>query len=163
LPLGRGVGHLEGCGIFKLSTARDNDNKGANDMHEQALIIFISNLMNRKDTDTIKRTAVLLEKYLPSGSGFDNGTTLNVDKSTSQKLVFEAAFHHMNEHGHYTRWTDHTVTVRPAFQGLDIRVSGRNHNDIKEYIGDCFDHCLEETVCNTLRESHLEIARGNMA
>jgi hypothetical protein len=132
-------------------------------MHEQALIIFISNLMGRKNTDTIEETASLLEQYLPSGSGFDNGTTLNVDKSTPQKLVFNTAFHHLSEHGYYTKWTDHTVTVRPAFQGLDIRVSGRNHNDIKEYIEGCFDYCLEETVCNTLRESHLEIARGNMA
>ena len=132
-------------------------------MHEQALIIFISNLMNRKDTDTIGETAFLLGQYLPSGSGFDNGTTLNVDKSTSQKLVFETAFHHMDEHGYYTKWTDHTVTVRPAFQGLDIRVSGRNHNGIKEYIEGCFDHCLEETACNTLRERHLEIARGDMS
>ena len=144
-------------------------------MHEQALIIFISNLMNRKDTDTIytdtiEETIALLGQYLPSGSGFDNGTTLNVDKSTSQKLVFETSFHHMSEHGYYTKWTDHTVTVRPSFQGLDIRVSGRNHNGIKEYIEDCFDHCLEETVCNTLRERHLvgilaarQIARGDMS
>lgn len=132
-------------------------------MHEQALIIFISNLMNRKDTDTIKRTAALIKQYLPGGADFDNGescdvfdkgTTLNVDKSTPQKLVFNTAFHHMNERGHYTKRTEHTVTVRPAFQGLDIRVSGRNHNDIKEYIEGCFDYCLEETVCNTLMEHH---------
>ncbi len=132
-------------------------------MYEQALIIFISNLMNRKDTDTIKRTAALLEKYLPGGSGFDNGTTLNVDKSTSQKLVFETAFHHMNEHGYYTKWTDHTVTVRPSFNGLDIRVSGRNYNDIKDYIAECFDCCLEESVDAKLRERYLEIARGDMS
>lgn len=148
-------------------------------MHEQALIIFISNLMNRKDTDTIKRTAALLKQYLPGGADFDNGescdvfdkgTTLNVDKSTPQKLVFNTAFHHMNERGHYTKRTEHTVTVRPAFQGLDIRVSGRNHNDIKEYIEGCFDYCLEETVCNTLMEHHhvgilvaRQIARGDMS
>ena len=88
---------------------------------------------------------------------------MNLDKSSASKLVFETSFHHMSEHGYYTKWTDHTVTVRPAFQGLDIRVSGRNHGDIKDYIAECFYCCLTENVGANLRERYLEIARGNMA
>ena len=131
--------------------------------YEQTLVNFIANLMSRGNKDTIEETTDLIQQYLPSGSGFNNGTQLNLDKSSASKLVFETSFHHMSEHGYYTKWTDHTVTVRPAFQGLDIRVSGRNHNDIKDYIAECFYCCLTENVGANLRERYLEIARGNMA
>ena len=132
---------------------------------EQSLVNFIANLMNHGNKDTIEETVTIIEEYLPSGSGFDNETTLNLDKSSDSKLVFETAFHHMNERGFYTKWTDHTVTVRPSFfaDGFEVKVSGRNHNDIKDYIAECFDCCLEENVDAKLRERYLEIARGNMA
>ena len=133
--------------------------------YEQTLVNFIANLMNHGNKDTIEETATIIEECLPSGSGFDNGTRLNLDKSSDSKLVFETSFHHMNEHGYY-KWTEHTVTVRPSFNGRDIQVSGRNlclFNDIKDYIAECFDCCLEENVDAKLRERYLEIARGNMA
>lgn len=81
---------------------------------------------------------------LPSGSGFDSGTVIDLDASTDNKLVFTTAFHHMNDHG-YTRWTHHTVTVRPSFvHTLDIHISGRDYNGIKEYIAEVFDHALRQ-------------------
>ncbi len=79
-----------------------------------------------------------LEGELPSGSGFDNGTAFNRDASNDRKLVFETSFHHMNDVGMYDGWTEHTVTVVPTFTGVDIKVSGRNRNDIKDYIADAF-------------------------
>jgi len=81
---------------------------------------------------------------LPTGSGFDNGTTIDVEKSSINKIVFNTSFHHMNEHGYYTRWSEHKVTVTPAFNGLNIKVSGRDINDIKEYIADSFLYTLDE-------------------
>lgn len=85
-----------------------------------------------------------LADLLPSGSGFDSGTTFDEDSSTDSRLVFRTSFHHMNDGGMYDGWTDHTVTVRPAFTGLDIKVSGRNRNDIKDYIGDAFAEILNQ-------------------
>jgi len=82
----------------------------------------------------------------PNGSGFDSGTELIDLSTTATKLVFTTAFHHMDENGMYDGWTEHTVTVTPAFDGIDIRVSGRNRNDIKEYIAECFDAWLN-TEC----------------
>lgn len=78
----------------------------------------------------------------PSGSGFDNGTTL-LDWTTG-RVRFTTAFHHMSEHGYYDGWTEHTVTVTPTFSGIAITVSGRDRNDIKDYIGQTFDAWLTE-------------------
>lgn len=123
---------------------------------------FTSGLLRHLNRKTIEETAELLNQYLPSGSGFDSGTVLNLDKSTPQKLVFDTSFHHMSEHGFYTRWTDHTVTIRPEFRGWDIRVSGRDHNGIKDYIAECFACALTERVGDGLREQYVKIARENM-
>ena len=94
---------------------------------------------------TIER---LVRDHMPSGSGFDNGTQIDLDKSHAGRLVFSTAFHHMNETGYYDGWTEHTVRVTPSFLGgFDIRVSGRNRNDIKEYICETFGHALEQDLC----------------
>lgn|SRR5690606_8853768 len=56
----------------------------------------------------------LARQYMPSGSGFDVGTVLDSDKSTPNRLVFHTSYHHMNDGGFYTKWTDHTITVLPS-------------------------------------------------
>lgn len=84
----------------------------------------------------------LVKGYMPSGSGFDCGTEFDFDRSTDSKLVFHTSFHHMDEGGGYSGWTDHTITVRPSFNGLTIKVSGRNKDGICDYIGDTFYEAL---------------------
>ena len=124
---------------------------------------FLSGLTRHTNPDTVEETLVYLNQYLPSGSGFDNGSTFNVEKSTSEKLVFNTSFHHMNSNGYYTQWTDHTVTVTPSFYGLNIKVSGRNHNDIKDYIAECFDNILNESVGEGMRAAYIYISKANCA
>lgn len=75
---------------------------------------------------------------LPSGSGFDCGTTIMRPESTDRRVVLETSFHHMDDAGGYDGWTAHLVVVTPSFDGFDLRVTGRNRNDIKEYIADVF-------------------------
>lgn len=92
-----------------------------------------------KHTETIKR----LVNLLPSGSGIDTGPTLNLDESHAEKFVFNLDYHHMNENGFYDGWTFHTLTVTPSFtSGVNIRISGRNRNDIKDYLHDTFHTAL---------------------
>jgi len=80
----------------------------------------------------------------PSGSGFDNGTEIILEKCSRKQLVFSTAFHHMNENGYYTNWTEHTITIKPDLLfGFTIHVSGKNQNQIKEYIEDTFATWLE--------------------
>ena len=78
----------------------------------------------------------------PSGSGFDSGTELS-DDSTPNKLVFDVAYHHMNDAGYYDGWSHHKVIVKPSLAyGFDMRVTGRDRNGIKDYIGEVFHNWL---------------------
>ena len=97
----------------------------------------------RKHEETISK---LVHERMPSGSGFDCGTQMDCSQSHAEKLVFTTSYHHMHESGMYDGWTDHTVTVTPSFGGINIRISGRNRNDIKEYMHDTFYQALMGSV-----------------
>lgn len=89
---------------------------------------------------------------LPSGAGFDHGTDINTDKCDDTRLTLNTAFHHMHESGIYDGWTDHTVTVRPSLMfGFVVTVSGRNRNQIKDYIGNTFTEALRAEFPERLR------------
>ena len=93
------------------------------------------------------RVKDLVHRYLPSGSGWDNGTKIDLDRSTPERLIFTGSYHHMDEHGSYDGWTDHEVVVTASLAyGLDLRVTGRNRNDVKDYLGDLFREALGRTV-----------------
>lgn len=79
---------------------------------------------------------------LPHGSGFDNGSNVAIESSTRDRIVINTAFHHMSEHGFYSGWTDHKVIVTPCFSVINIRVTGRDRNGIKDYIADVFRDAL---------------------
>jgi hypothetical protein len=96
-----------------------------------------------KHSDRIDEIA---KNLLPSGSGIDSGTAVDLDRSTGDKLVLTTAFHHMNDGGMYDGWTEHTVIVTPTFDGIDCRITGRDRNGIKEYLSGVFNTCLMEDV-----------------
>lgn len=80
---------------------------------------------------------------LPSGSGFDSGSKLDIDASSPERLVFNTSFHHMDEGGYYDGWTEHSVIITPSLQsGYNLRVTGRNRNDIKEFIREVFSDLI---------------------
>ena len=79
---------------------------------------------------------------LPSGSGIDSGTRIDRDASNATKIVLLCSFHHMDEHGGYDGWTEHKIIVRPAFDSIDLSISGRNRNDIKSYLAEVYHYCL---------------------
>jgi len=84
------------------------------------------------------------EELLPSGSGFDAGT--EIEYAGSDKIVLRTAYHHMID-GYYDGWTEHTVTVIPSLaHGFDIRVGGRDRNNVKEYIAEVFVDVLRQEV-----------------
>jgi len=79
---------------------------------------------------------------LPSGSGVDSGCSIDLDKSTAERIIIHTSYHHMDDYGSYDGWTEHTVTITPAFDGFNLKISGRNRRDIKEYLGDLFYEAL---------------------
>jgi len=127
------------------------------------LVRFIAGLMRHGNQDTVEETVEVLNQYLPSGSGFDNGTQLDIAASSEDKLVFHTSFHHMSEHGYFLKWTEHTVTITPAFHGINIKVSGRNYRDIKDYIAECFEYDLCEDMSDALMEKYIAIVKANCA
>lgn len=98
-----------------------------------------------KWTARIKQLADLL----PSGSGINSGTKIDLDASHASKIVLYTAFHHMNDTGYYDGWTEHTLVVTPAFDGINIRISGRNRNDIKDYLHEVYHYALTRMVEET--------------
>ena len=89
----------------------------------------------------------MVNDHLPRGSGFDSGTQFNFIRSTPEKLVFETSFHHMDEGGSYCGWSEHQVIVTPSLVfDFDVRVTGRNVRNIKEYISETFNSALDELL-----------------
>lgn len=85
-------------------------------------------------------------ELLPSGSGIDSGTKINWSATGGAEIALNCSFHHMDEHGTYDGWTDHTVRVRPCFEhpGFTIHdITGVNRNEIKEYLADVFIEALD--------------------
>lgn len=106
--------------------------------------------IERGNVQWITRHGEVIEKLceeLPTGSGFDSGAQIDLEKSTGERLVFYTSFHHMDEVGGYDGWTDHSVIVTPSLiLGISIRVTGKDRNDIKDYIGEAFEQDLTKEI-----------------
>ena len=120
----------------------------------QAIARRVDALRSCNDEWIIKHTECidsLVRERFPSGSGFDCGTQFDIAahvESPIDRLVFDTAFHHMNENGYYDGWTDHKVIIRPSLRdGFTLSVTGRDRNGIKEYIADVF-HAVLDSECD---------------
>lgn len=85
-----------------------------------------------------------IEKNLPSGSGIDCGTKIDKRDLKSNQFKLVLSFHHMDENGYYNGWTEHVITVKPSFDGVNLSISGKNKNMIKEYLYDIFYYALTQ-------------------
>lgn len=87
-----------------------------------------------------------LLSLLPSGSGWDMGTRF-ASRSTRNRIVLYGSWHHMDENGFYCGWTDHKIIITPSLaNGFNLRVTGKDRNDIKSYLHELFNHALRQLV-----------------
>ena len=87
-----------------------------------------------------------IEASLPSGSGIDCGTKISSD-SKPDRLVLDVEFHHMDDSGYYADWTFHKIIITASLAfGFNLRITGRNRNDIKDYLADVYDQALGEDI-----------------
>lgn len=108
---------------------------------------FAQTMTCREDLKQDKLDVLMVNA--PSGSGFDNGTTFEEELSTKNKLVFSTSFHHMNDDGYYAGWTEHKIIIVPSLaHEYDMRITGRDKNMIKDYIGDVFTNWLNSETNN---------------
>lgn len=73
-------------------------------------------------------------KELPHGSGIDDKCEIDLTQSTKDRIVFFFEYHHMDDNGYYCKWTEHNLIVTPNFGGFDLRITGINYRDIKDYL-----------------------------
>ena len=96
---------------------------------------------------------VSMNDVLPSGSGFDSGSKIDLNDSKPDRLIIHTSFHHMDEYGGYDGWTDHSIVVTPSLiHDFNLRVTGKDRNEIKDYIAETFEGALREKW-NVLRET----------
>jgi hypothetical protein len=93
-----------------------------------------------KHTQEIER----IMREAPSGSGIDKGIHLVVGRSSEKQLVFSFSYHHMNDGGMYTDWTEYIAFVRPAFGGLNVAVRGENRLGLTDHLHEIFSYWLQE-------------------
>ena len=78
-------------------------------------------------------------KALPHGSGIDGKCEIQLENCTRDKIVFFVEFHHMDENGFYSGWSEHNITLTPSFLfGYDMKISGKDRNGIKDYLHQTF-------------------------
>ena len=81
-----------------------------------------------------------LQKLLPNGNLIRReGGSMILLKSTETKIVIDTAYWHYET----SRWTEHQVVITPSFEGeINIRITGKNEDNIKEYLQDIFREAL---------------------
>lgn len=120
------------------------------------LIRAISEALQWVDSDFQQEMIEDLQKLLPSGSGIDSGCEIDLVKSTRNKIKIHFGFHHMNESGMYAGWTEHTLTVEPCLCfWFSMKISGRDRNQIKEYLYDTFEYALNQEVKKTYEDGRM--------
>jgi|VirMetMinimDraft_7_1064189.scaffolds.fasta_scaffold241884_1 hypothetical protein len=88
------------------------------------------------------------DEILPSGSGFDSGCKI-LEHSKRNRIIIQCDFHHMNENGYYDGWTYHTCIITPDLAyDHEMRVTGKNKRDIKNYILDIIYDAIDSTILN---------------
>lgn len=112
----------------------NNNNKEYQDKHEDRINQIIKNC-------------------LPSGSGIDSGIDFLFDQSKDNYLVFDSAYHVMNDNGCYTHWIHFKIIIKPSLQfGFDMIIKGNfgKCQDIKDYLYDTLDYSFNEILENTI-------------
>jgi hypothetical protein len=114
----------------------------------ESIVLYLSSQKQNNTEWTIKalaRIKRLQKNYLPSGSGIDCGTTILIDQSKPDKIVLLCEYHHMNDVGYYVGWTSYKVIITPSLStGFNMNITGRDRNDIKEYLYQTYEYCLNE-------------------
>ncbi len=103
--------------------------------------------------------ARLTNNYLPSGSGFDSGTVIDIENSTEDRLVIGSAYHHMNDYGEYCGWSHFKVIVTFDDKGhkiddIEIPIYGNPDDTMRDmdidYWGEVFDNALNEIATSAI-------------
>jgi hypothetical protein len=97
--------------------------------------------------DWEEKLVQIIKDFLPHGSGVDNGVDIDLSYSNHNRVKLTCGFHHMTGNGYYDGWTQHSIILTPSFTSqCDMKITGRDRNNIKEYLGQLFDNSLGQII-----------------
>ncbi len=107
----------------------------------------------RKHRETLE---YIQSHFLPSGSGYDIGTMIDIDRGLKNGVFkLHTSFHHMNDGGYYNGWTEHDIYVKPdLLSDFTLRITGVNRNDCKDMIGGDIDYLLHAMIWQSVGDDH---------
>ena len=88
----------------------------------------------------------LVKEHLPSGSGFDGETSVDISQFP-QQLVVTTDFHLMDQHGFYSGWYTVRIGVAADWGGFDVPFTEvvRSPADAEDVAGDV-DYIVEAVI-----------------
>jgi hypothetical protein len=115
----------------------------------------IARVASQKNWAKRTKELALLKELLPNGDGIRRQLDCEILlKSTEKRIVIGTTYWHPNDSYETSRGTGqgtvHQIIIKPSFEGeIAIRVTGKNVNNVKEYLHDTFREALmSEVVCN---------------
>lgn len=102
----------------------------------------IARVASQKDARMERIRFDMLEKLLPIGNGIEKECEISL-KSTKKRIVIDTAYRHPNDSYETSRLTNHQIIITPSFEEeINIRVTGKNVDNIKEYLHEVFREAL---------------------
>lgn len=105
----------------------------------------IAKVLSQKNWAKKTKELSLLQELLPNGYGIreHEGLAVILLESTKKRIVIETTYWHPNDSYETSRGTVHQVVITPSFEDeINIRVTGQNENNVKEYLEDIFREAL---------------------
>jgi len=106
-------------------------------------IATVNTLWQEKHEEALHSIA---KNLLPHGSGIDCGTKIDIENSTDKKIILTLDFHFMDDNGYYDGWGEFKIIVTPSFNGIDMKIIGRDRRYIKDYLYDLYDVVLSQEL-----------------
>ena len=98
----------------------------------------IARVVSQKNTPKKGKELALLQELLPIVKGIEKKSVILL-KSTENRIVIDTAYWH----DLLQEWTEHQIVVTPSFEGeINVRVTGKNVDNIKEYLHEVFREAL---------------------
>jgi hypothetical protein len=105
----------------------------------------IAKVLSQKNWAKRAKELSLLQELLPNGNGIreHEGLAVILLESTKKRIVIETTYWPPHDSYETTRRTVHQLVITPSFEGeINIRVTGKNENNVKEYLQDIFREAL---------------------
>jgi hypothetical protein len=95
-----------------------------------------------------------LTDYLPHGSGFDRGESIDIETSEPEKIIINGEYHVMNESGWYDGHAIYRIIITPSLVNeFDLKLIGssswpgrRAYEGLKDYVLEVYHEALENEI-----------------